>query len=367
MKEIILRFNLYLLALILLTVVLFFGKVVLVPVVFAIFFAMLMAPVCRWLDKKGLHRALSCAVCILILLSALLVTLAVTAAEVSVFAKDLPKVEEKATELIGQVQSYIGDKVGMSNEEQTAFVKKQVQGAGKSAGKYIGAFLGGMVTTIASLLLTLAFTFLFLFNKEMYESFFLKLYKDEDPAKVKRVVGKICHVAQQYLTGRVMSILILTALYTVGLLIVGIKSAILLAAIAALLTVVPYVGSTLGGVFPFMMALVTEDSIDPALWVIAVIVFIQTVDNYFIEPNVVGGEVNLSALASILIILCGGILWGVAGMILFIPMLAIVKIVCDNVEPLKPFGYVLADPSSRSKPSKFKQWATNALKFGKGK
>jgi predicted PurR-regulated permease PerM len=81
---------------------------------------------------------------------------------------------------------------------------------------------------------------------------------------------------------------------------------------------------------------------------------------------VVGGEVNLSALASILIILIGGILWGVAGMILFIPMLAIVKIVCDNVEPLKPFGYVLADPA-RGKPSKFKMWAMDLLKFRKGR
>jgi predicted PurR-regulated permease PerM len=361
MKEIILRFNLYLLAIILLTVVLYFGKVVLVPVVFAIFFAMLMAPVCRWLDKKGLHRALSCAVCILILLSAVLVMLGVTAAEVAVFAKDLPKIEEKASDLAGQVQSYVGDKLNMSDEEQTAFVKKQVKTLGQSAGKYIGMFLGGMISTVATLLLTLAFTFLFLFNKEIYESFVLKLYKDEDPARVKRVVGKVCHVAQQYLTGRVLSILILTTLYAVGLLIVGIKSAILLAAIAALLTVVPYVGSALGGIFPFTMALVTEDSIAPAFWVIGVIVFIQTVDNYFIEPNVVGGEVNLSALASILIILIGGILWGVAGMILFIPMLAIVKIVCDNVEPLKPFGYVLADPA-RGKPSKFKAWAMNILR-----
>jgi predicted PurR-regulated permease PerM len=248
----------------------------------------------------------------------------------------------------------------VSHEDQRVFARKQIQGLRESAGAYIGGFLGGMVSTIASLLLTLAFTFLFIFNKEMYESFVLKLYKDEDPVKVKRVVGKICAVAQQYLTGRVLSILTLTGLYAVGLLIIGIKSAILLAGIAALLTVVPYVGSALGGAFPFMMALVTEDSIEPAIWVVAVIVFIQTVDNYFIEPNMVGGEVNLSALASILIILCGGLLWGVAGMILFIPMLGIVKIVCDNVESLKPFGYVLADPA-KGKPSKLKQWAMNVL------
>jgi len=361
MKEIVLRFNQYLLSIILLTVFLYFGRVVLVPVVFAIFFAMLMAPVCRWLDGRGLPRALSCTVCILILLTALAVILVVAGAEIAVFAEDLPKIEEKAAALLEQVQTWVEDKLNVSHEDQRTFARKQIQAVGQSAGAYIGGFLGGIVSTVASLLLTLAFTFLFIFNKEMYESFVLKLYKDEDPAKVKRVVHKICDVAQQYLTGRVLSILMLTALYAIGLLIIGIKSALLLAGIAALLTVVPYVGSALGGAFPFMMALVTEDSIQPALWVVAVIVFIQTVDNYFIEPRMVGGEVNLGALPSIFIILVSGIVWGVAGMILFIPILGIVKIVCDNVEPLKPFGYVLGD-GEKKKPSRFKQWAGSVLR-----
>jgi predicted PurR-regulated permease PerM len=288
----------------------------------------------------------------------------VAVAEIAVFSKDLPTIEEKATALLEQVQTFIEEKLNVSHEDQKAFTRKQVQAIGQSAGGYVAGFVGGMVSTIASLLLTLAFTFLFLFNKEMYESFVLKLYKDEDPAKVKRVVNKICGVAQHYLTGRVLSILTLTALYAIGLLIIGIKSALLLAGIAALLTVVPYVGSALGGLFPFMMALVTEDSIQPAVWVVVVIVFIQTVDNYFIEPNMVGGEVNLSAFASIFIILAGGIIWGVAGMILFIPMLGIIKIVCDNVEPLKPFGYLLADPS-RGEASKFRVWAMNVFRWKK--
>jgi len=361
MKEIALRFNLYLLSFILLTVFLYYGKVVLVPVVFAIFFAMLMAPVCRWLDGKGLPRALSCTVCILILLTALLIILVVAGAEIALFAKDLPRIEEKATTLLEQVQTFIEEKLNVSHEDQRAFAKKQVRRLSQFTGAYITGFLGGMVSTVASLLLTLAFTFLFIFNKEMYEMFVLRLYKDEDPGKVKRVVSKICSVAQHYLTGRVLSIITLTGLYAVGLLIIGIKSAILLAGIAALLTVVPYVGSALGGLFPFLMALITEDTVQPAIWVVVVIVFIQTVDNYFIEPNMVGGEVNLSAFASIFIILVGGILWGVAGMILFIPMLGIVKIVCDHVEPLKPFGYVLADPS-KGQPSKFRVWAMNVLR-----
>jgi predicted PurR-regulated permease PerM len=366
MKEIISRINQYLLLAILTTIVLFYGKVVLVPVLFAALLAMLMAPVCRWLDSKGLSRPLSTAVCILILLVSLLAVLGVVAAEISTFVGESEAIEKKANELLANLQGFIEETFGVAPEKQMTVVKEQVKNMGKSAGSFAGAFIGGITGTIAGLLITLVFTFLFLFNKERYESFFLKLYKDEEPAKVKTIVNKITTVAQKYLTGRVMSILTLATLYSIGLLIVGIKNAILLAGIAALLTVVPYVGSVLGGLFPFMMALVTEDSVQPALMVVVVIVAIQTIDNYFIEPNMVGGEVNLSAFASILAILVGGLVWGVAGMVLFIPMVGIIKIVCDHVEPLKPVGYVLGDPDG-NKPSKVKEWVREKLHLTKKK
>lgn len=355
MKDILERINLYLLFAILLTVVLYFGKTVIVPVAFASLLAMLMAPVCRWLDNKGLNRALSCLSCVLILLVTLLIVLSVTIGEIVMFAQDLPQIEKKSSELFQHVQQYVESSFNVSTEKQQAFVQKQIQNLGKSAGQYISNILSGLTTTIAGLLITLVFTFLFLYNKERYESFFLKLYKEEETSKIKGIVQKISTVSQKYLTGRAMSIMTLFVLYSIGLLIVGVKNAVLLAGIAALLTVVPYIGSTLGGVFPFLMALVTEDSINPALSVVAVIVFIQAMDNYFIEPNMVGGEVNLSAFASIISIIIGGLIWGVSGMVLFIPMLGITKIICDNVEPLKPYGYFLGDPDG-NKPSRIKEW-----------
>lgn len=355
MKEIVSRVNQYFLFGILLIVILVYGKVVLVPIISAALLAMLMAPVCRKLDSWGWPRGLSSFVSIFILMIVLLGVLGIIAAEIGSFMNESEAIQEKATKLTTQMQGFIEDTFGITPEKQTTMVKDQVKTLGKTAGAFAGKFLGGITSTIAGLLITLVFTFLFLFNKERYESFVLKLYKDEEPGKVKAILNKITTVSQKYLTGRAMSIMILATLYSIGLLIVGVKNAVLLAGIAALLTVIPYVGSTLGGLFPFMMALVTEDSFQPAILVIVVIVFIQAMDNYFIEPNVVGGEVSLSALASILIILVGGIIWGVAGMVLFIPLLAIAKIIFDHVEPLQPLGFVLADPDA-GKPSKVKEW-----------
>jgi len=354
MKHILHRINGYMLFFVLLTIVLYYGRAILVPIVFAALLAMLMAPLCRWLDQRRWPRAAACFACIFILFIVLAGMLAIVAAQINTFIQDVSLIREKGEDLLSNVQSYIEHTFNIPPDRQLSMAKKQLESNG-SAGGMIGAVIGSLTNTIAGLLLTLVYTFLFLYNKEQYEIFFLKLYRERDPEEVREVVHQISLVSQRYLTGRAFSILILTVLYAIGLLIVGIKHAILLAGIAALLTIVPYVGSTLGGMFPFMMALATETSYEPALWTAFVIIFIQAMDNYFIEPRVVGGEVNLSAISSILIIIIGGILWGVAGMILFIPLLGIIKIVCDHVESLQPFGYLVGDPDG-DKPSFIKQW-----------
>ncbi len=355
MKEIFLRFNQYLLFSVLLVIALYYGRPILIPVIFAAMLAMLMAPICRKVDGWGAHRAISCLVCILILAAFIAGVGAVIGAQVAAFARDFDKIKQKGTEVVNRAQSFIEEKLGVSPEEQKTMIKKQADGSGGKAGNVAAKVLTVIASMVAGIALTLVFTFLFLFSKEKYEKFFLRLYGDEDESRVKDVVGQISHVSQQYLTGKVMSITIIAILYSIGLAVAGVKNAILLACIAALLTLIPYVGTVLGGTIPVLMALVTADSYQTALYAALVMFIIQTIDNYFIEPNVVGGEVNLSAIVSILSIMVGGLVWGVAGMILFLPMAGIVKIICDHIKPLKPFGYLIGDPSGK-KASKVSEW-----------
>jgi predicted PurR-regulated permease PerM len=364
MKAIFERINQYLFFIVLVVVVLYFGKVVLVPVIFAALFAMLFAPMCGKLIRKGWNRSLSTLLCVLIILFATLGMLAIVGGQISAFQKDVPKMKQKAAETMTTVQSYISEKLKIPPTKQKEIVKEQTKSSpGKGKG-IVQRIIESITSTIGSFLLMLVYTFLMLYNKDQFHTFFLKLYKDEDQEKVHKVVDKIATVSQKYLTGRAMSVLIIATMYGIGLTLVGIKNAILLGCIAAMLTLIPYLGTVLGGLFPVVMALATEDSIQPALYAAVVLFFIQTMDNYFIEPNVVGGEVNLNALTSIFSIVVGGLIWGVAGMVLFLPMTAIVKIVCDNVEPLKPFGYLLGEPGGK-KPSKIKLWIQEKLGMGK--
>ena len=364
MKEIFHRINQYLFFFVLLIVVMYFGKAFLIPLIFASLLAMLMAPMCRRFDGWGWPRALSSLACILILVVIIVGVALIVSTQISTFADNMNQIKSKGTEMLGKAQAYIEQQVGMTPKEQEEVVKKEAEKSTQAPGPSLPArILGGITSTFAGLILTLVITFLMIYNKEQFETFFLRLYDDEDTDKVKTVVGQISQVSQKYLTGRAMSVLIIAVMYSVGLLIIGVKNAILLAGIAALLTVIPYVGTVLGGLFPVLMALLTAD-VQTALWAGVVMIVIQTIDNYFIEPNVVGGEVNLNALWSILSILAGGMIWGVAGMIIFLPLFGIIKIVCDHVQPLKPYGYLLGEPGGH-KPSKVKQWILK--KFGTAK
>jgi predicted PurR-regulated permease PerM len=357
MKEIFNRFNQYLFFIVLFIVVMYFGKAFLVPICFGALFAMLMAPVCRRLDGWGFNRAMSSLVCILILLAVFAGIALIVSTQISTFAENMNQIQTKGKEFLGQAQAFIEEKIGMSPDEQKEMIKEQTQNSNKQGPGTGAKILAGITSTLTGLVLSLVITFLMIYNKEQFETFFVKLYQEKDTDKVKTVVGQISQVSQKYLTGRAMSVLIIAAMYSVGLLIVGIKNAVLLAGIAAVLTVIPYLGTVLGGLFPVIMALLTEDA-QTALWAAIVMVVIQTIDNYFIEPNVVGGEVNLNALWSILSIVAGGMIWGVAGMIVFLPLFGIIKIICDHVTPLKPLGYLLGEPEGK-KPSKVKQWIKN--------
>lgn len=361
MKEIFSRVNQYLFFFILLIIVMFFGKAFLVPIVFASLLAMLMAPVCRRLESWGLNRTFATVGCILILLLVVGGIVLIISTQISTFAENLSQIRSKGQELLQQAQGWIEQQIGMSPEEQEEVVKKEAEKSGQQGPTLPAMILAGIISTLTGLVLTLVITFLMIFNKEQFEGFFLRLYDDQDKDKVKTVVGQISQVSQKYLTGRAMSVLIIATLYSIGLLIVGVKNAVLLAGIAALLTVIPYLGTVLGGLFPVLMGLLTQD-VQTALSAAVVMVAVQTIDNYFIEPNVVGGEVNLNALWSILSIIAGGMIWGVSGMILFLPLFGIIKIICDHVEALKPIGYLMGEHGGK-KPSRFKEWI--AAKFGR--
>ena len=167
------------------------------------------------------------------------------------------------------------------------------------------------------------------------------------------IITKIKTVIQRYLTGLVIEAIMVAVMDSVALLILGIDYAILLGIIGALLNVIPYIGGVVAVALPMMIAIATKSTAWYAVYVLAAYYFIQLIDNNYIVPYIVSSKVKINALFSIIVVLAGNALWGISGMFLSIPLLAIVKLIFDHIEPLKPWGFLLGDsmpPSLKIKP-----------------
>jgi predicted PurR-regulated permease PerM len=260
--------------------------------------------------------------------------------EIIQISNEMPVIQEKLNGISDNLSSWLNDRFGVTFEQITGLLKDKSSKAMSMAGEMLAGFVAGIFTLVGSVLLALVFTFLFLLHREKYENFVIMLFEKDRQDEVRQIIGKVSRIAQRYLGGRIVSITILLILYLIGFFAVGLKNSILLASIAALLTFIPYVGPFVGGLFPIIMSFITG-SVNQAMWITGVIVAAQLFQNYFVEPTVVGGSVSISPFFTILILIAGGMVWGVAGIILFLPMLGILKIIFENVQPLRPFAYLI--------------------------
>jgi predicted PurR-regulated permease PerM len=184
-------------------------------------------------------------------------------------------------------------------------------------------------------------------QRNKYENFVVMLYTEDKRAEAKEMVDKISKVAQQYLTGRIIAALIMGILFLIGFLIIGLKNALLLSVVVAIMTIIPYVGALIGGLVPFFISII-DGSIDQSIWVVIIVLLVNVIDHYFIEPYVVGGSVSISPFFTIFVLILGGLIWGIAGIILFLPLSGILKIVFENVQGLQPYASLIGDQSDSS-------------------
>ncbi len=352
------RINSILFFFILIGLILYFGRDLLVIITFSGFLAMLMTPVSNKFERLKLPRILSSLISVLLIVAVITSVIMLLSAQITNISEDIPQIKSRIDEMIGSLQSWVKERFGVSIEQQATTLKDQASGAISSAGGFLAGMVTGTFTFIGSFILVLVFTFLFLLNREKYENFVIMLFKENKRLEAKDILSKISKVAQQYLGGRLVSIAILAILYFIGFTIIGLKNAALLSAITAVMTFIPYVGPFIGGVLPFLMALVGGSS-NQAIWVVIIVSLAQVFDNYFIEPYVVGGSVSISPFFSIFILIIGGVVWGIAGVILFLPLLGIIKIIFEEVEGFQPYAYLIGDQKESSAPkeiwSKFKR------------
>lgn len=313
---------------------------ILVPLTFSMLLAYLLYPIVKRLERIGVHRVPSILVVIIITLAIIASMAFFFAVQVSNIQIDLSEIKQKLIDQTGSPEQKIEEKFGVNMRTMEYYVDNIFNSL--FTGEQTN-FFSTTANTIFQIFILPVFTFFLLFYRTKIAYFVFRLVGRKRKKKAVSILRDISSVTTKYLGGLILVVLILAVLNSAGLIIIGIPHAIVLGVGAAILNLIPYFGTLLGALVPLIYVLVAiDDPLNMALKVVFMFIIVQFLENNIITPNIVGGNVRLNALTVIIGLLIGNLIWGIAGMLVVIPVIAILKIIMKNVEMLKPFAYLLS-------------------------
>ncbi|MEO8151061.1 MAG: AI-2E family transporter [Bacteroidia bacterium] len=322
--------------------VLYIGQDIIIPLIFSVIIAILLNPLVNYLQRKRCNRTVAIFIAVLFAFLFIAGIFFFIGSQASMFSDALPQLKQKFTLIFADAVNWVSETFNVSTKNIQQLIEKQ-----KNEGLNKGSvMIGQTINTIGGFLVIVfllpVYIFLFLFYKPLLLDFIAHLFPVSKHNTVLEVLTESKSMIQNYLVGLLIEAGIVAALNSAGLFMLGIQYALLLGVIGALLNIIPYIGGIIAISLPMLLALATKDPIY-ALYVLAVYIAVQFIDNNFIVPKIVASKVKINALVSIVVVLIGGELWGVTGMFLSLPLTAIIKVVCDRIEPLKPWGFLLGD------------------------
>jgi len=320
---------------------LFYLKSILTPLIFSILLTQVLIPICDKFESWKINKIISIS---LVLLIVFLITVSIgvlLSIQFNNFITDFPNLLQKMEDwIIGSINN-IESAFNISQQRQLGLLKENSSELIKTGAKYFRTALGATTNLISFLSLVPVYCFLLLLYREKFKNVILKLSPENKKEKTVDILNKIQNTVQQYVIGLFSVILIIAVLNIIGLFSLGIKYALFLGLFSALLTIIPYVGVVIGGLLPVLVALITKDSIWYAIGVVGLYWLVQFLEGNFITPKIVGNQVNLNAFAVIFGLIAGGRLWGLIGLIMAVPLIAILKVIFSNIDGLKPFASLL--------------------------
>lgn len=324
-------------------VIFYFAQSIILPILIAMLFAILLRPVGAFLESK-LRLPHIIATLLSVMLMVLVVAGIFTFISIQVvdMASDWDKIRGNFKIHLAELQSMIRDRFNLSEVEQKNLIDDATKDSMKGS-TVISTTLLSFTDMLVNLLLIPIYTFLFLLYRTHFMKFFAKLVTSKNHDVLHDIMCKVKVSVQSYIVGLLMQMVTVSVLTTIGFMIVGLEYAILLGVITGLLNLIPYIGILIAGILSIVASLTATPDISIVIGVIVVIAVTQLIDNNLLVPLIVSSKVQINAFVSIVGIIIGGALAGVAGMFIAIPTIAILKVIFDRVQPLKPWGYLMSD------------------------
>ncbi|WAC13574.1 AI-2E family transporter [Dyadobacter pollutisoli] len=312
---------------------------IIVPFAFAGLIAILLNPVYNRFQKWNVNKVLAIVLTVFLAILVVAGIMFFLSSQIAHFGEMLPQLQKKTEALLANLQSWLSTSFGISTEKQMSMVDEAMN----SSRTYIGKTLNTVFGVISFFVLIPLYIFLLLFYKPLILNFIFEVFDEDNSEQVAEILKETKGAVQSYIVGLMIETSIVATLNSIALLSLGVKYALLLGVIGAILNLIPYIGGVVAIALPVLMSFITKDGYTTPLLIIGAYTLIQFADNNIIVPRVVSSKVSVNALISILVVLLGGTLWGVSGMFLSIPFIAVLKIIFDRIDELKPWGKLLGD------------------------
>ncbi|MBZ9630860.1 AI-2E family transporter [Salegentibacter sp. LM13S] len=338
------RFVFFALAIIIFFYALVVADFILMPLALAFLIAILLLPMSRFFENLGVARILSVSFSILLVIVVLSLLSFGIGMLVSNLAKDITQIDEKLFEVVNRVQSFFQERLNMEPQSKSDYIKDSIGSIVQQGSDFFTGTLSATASVFTFAVILLLSVFFFLYYRDFFREFFYKIFPESLHGKISNLLLETKRAVTGYISGLLLMMLTVGTLNGLGLWILGVDYALLWGALSGLLAAIPYIGVTIGGILPMLYTLVAMDSLLYPLGVIGVFGFVQFLEGNFITPNIMSSRVSLNPFAVIIAIFIGESVWGIGGIILFIPYLAILKNVLDEFETTKPFGFLLGNP-----------------------
>jgi predicted PurR-regulated permease PerM len=321
---------------------LYYAKAFLMPLFIGGILATLFLPFCHWMEKKKIPKGL--AVFIYLLSLALIISsiFVVLGWKIYDFLDDFALIKKVSIETVSSVQKYIFNHLNLSIDEQFKILKEEQP----SIGNMMQIVLGSLANLLVNLILVLVYFLFLLYYRVHIKIFFLKHTAASQRDEMEQLIDNAAGISQQYLLGISKMIVILWIMYGIGFSILGVENALFFAILCGMLEIVPYVGNITGTALTVVVAALHGANLSMLGGIIIVYGVIQFIQGWILEPLILGPQVKINPLFTIFALVIGELLWGIPGIILAIPITAIFKIICDHIEPLKPYGYLIGEIES---------------------
>ncbi|WP_081867843.1 AI-2E family transporter [Hymenobacter sp. IS2118] len=316
---------------------------ILLPLFFAALLSTLLLPLVSKLESKNWPRLLAIITALLLLIGGIAGLIVIFGSQILDLQAELPLIQKKLVVFFDQGQQWLHDRFGMRVMSKDELITSSLSTAKKSAGGFLGSTLSTTAGVLSVLTLVPIYIFCFLYYRDHMRQFMFRFVAPDKRTAVLHTMDNIQSVIQAYISGLLMVIVIVAVLNGIGLLVLGVKFAIFFAIFASVLAVIPYIGILVGATIPALITLVETGSPAKAAAVVGVFLVVQFLEGNFITPMITGSKVSINPMAAIVALILGGELWGTPGMILSIPLVAVLKVVFDSNKTTEPWGFLLGD------------------------